>query len=288
MELSAEQRHRILRGCDGIVVTPDDDRPHVAILVLSGSSGRIDQGRAHLLAAHGALATSVRWFGGPGQPPGICEIPLETFTMIIDELVSHEVDHIAIIGISKGAEAALLAASIDPRIDTVVAISPSAVSWANIGPGFDGRTTPWRSSWLWQGNPVPFVPYDVSWQPKMAEPVAYRDLYEQSLETFPNEVSQATIRVEDTRAKLVLIAGGDDRLWPSVKFTEMLVARRRSVGLQVTTIIEESAGHRPWFPGELEPALSPTRLYGGVRAADRSLGEHKGGTPSVDTLGLRS
>lgn len=37
-----------------------------AVLVLAGSSGRIDSPRAELLASHGAVAESIRWFGGPG------------------------------------------------------------------------------------------------------------------------------------------------------------------------------------------------------------------------------
>ena len=78
-ELSGEQRSRLTAGSPGVVATPAGD-PSMAVLVLAGSSGRIDERRARLLAGRGALAVSIRWFGGPGQPPGICEVPLETFT----------------------------------------------------------------------------------------------------------------------------------------------------------------------------------------------------------------
>jgi len=33
-----------------------------------------------LFAAQGCTALALRWFGGVDQVPGICEIPLETFT----------------------------------------------------------------------------------------------------------------------------------------------------------------------------------------------------------------
>jgi hypothetical protein len=49
----------------------------VGVVVLAGSSGRVDVTRAALFAAQGCAALALRWFGGAGQVPGICEIPLE-------------------------------------------------------------------------------------------------------------------------------------------------------------------------------------------------------------------
>jgi hypothetical protein len=53
-----------------IVVRPDGDI-HTGVLVLAGSSGRVDRDRALLLARHGVLAASTRWRGaaipGPTQ-----------------------------------------------------------------------------------------------------------------------------------------------------------------------------------------------------------------------------
>jgi hypothetical protein len=68
---------------------------------------------------------------GEGQIPGICEVPLESFMPATDKLVEAGCTRIAYVGTSKGAEAALLLAVHDPRIDTVIAFSPSSVVWAN-------------------------------------------------------------------------------------------------------------------------------------------------------------
>ena len=65
-----------------------------------------------------------------------------------------------LIGASKSAEAFLLYAADDPRVDAVVALSPSHVVWANVAPGPDGALRPQRSSWSRAGTAVPFVPYD--------------------------------------------------------------------------------------------------------------------------------
>ena len=242
------------------------------MLVLTGSSGRVDVERARLLARHGALAVALRWFGGEGQPPGICEVPLETFASAVDWLEGEGARRIGVVAISKGAEAALLLACRDPRVRAVVAISPSSVAWANVGPGLDGRAYPYRSSWTWRGAPLPFVPYDESWEPDTKEPVAYRSLYERSLLAFPEARSTAAIPIEDSDADILLVAGGDDAVWPSVAFAEELAVRRHQAGRSVRVVVEPGAGHRPVFPGEQPPEPSNSLARGGDPAADARLG----------------
>lgn len=81
------------------------------VVVLSGSSGRVDTARARLFAGEGASALALQWFGGEGQVPGICEILLETFSAATDFLVGLGCRRIVYVGTSKGAEASLLAAT---------------------------------------------------------------------------------------------------------------------------------------------------------------------------------
>jgi uncharacterized protein len=258
-------------GLQGTAVGSGEGRA-VGVLVLSGSSGRVDVERARVLGRQGAMAVALRWFGGEGQPPGICEVPLETFTAGVDWLAGQGASHVGIVGVSKGAEAALLVACLDPRVRVVVAISPSSVSWANVGPGHDGRAYPYRSSWTWRGEPLPFVPYLESWRPAGSGPVAYRSLYEESLLAFPAARTAAAIPVERADADLVLIAGGDDALWPSDAFAEELASRRDRSGRQVRLVADPQAGHRPFFPGEAAPTASESIAHGGRVAADERLG----------------
>ncbi|TAL13387.1 MAG: acyl-CoA thioesterase [Frankiales bacterium] len=218
---------------------------------------------------------SVRWFGGPGQPPGICEVPLESFRTGLDTLCELHA-HVAVIGLSKGAEASLLLAAHDPRIRVVVALSPSAVVWANVGAGRDGSDRPQRSSWSLDGQPLPFVPYDEQWQPAGGEQApSFRGLYEQSLQTFASEVPAATIPVERIQGSVVLAAGGDDQVWPAVLFAEQIRTRRSTHALHTDVITHPDAGHRFLLPGE--PSAGPTggqvMSRGGSHAADRALGQ---------------
>jgi uncharacterized protein len=244
------------------------------VLVLAGSSGRIERERARILAAQGMTALSIRWFGGPGQAPGICEIPLETFTAALDLLRLNGARRLGVLGLSKGAEAALLTAVHDPRVDVVVALSPTSRVWCNVGPGPDGAQTPHRSSWTWQGQALPFVPLDHSWAPVEADggPVALRGWYELSERTFADRLPPAAIPVDKARADLLLVAGGDDAMWPSLPFAEQLAERRRSACATVRLITRPDAGHRTRFPGE-SPAPSSSRFqYGGTPEADALLG----------------
>jgi acetyl esterase/lipase len=242
------------------------------VVVLAGSSGRVDVARARLFAALGATSLALRWFGGEGQPRGICEVPLESFTPATDRLVGEGCDRVAYVGTSKGAEAALLLAIDDPRIRLVAAISPSSLVWANTGPGLDGAVRPQRSSWTRGGHPLRFVKYDETWQPEMREGlVTYRSLYERSLERGADDVPAATIPVERAQAGLVLVAGGDDALWPSDLFARSMAERLAAAGKSATLIHQPEAGHRVLFPGETTPR-STQHAHGGTDEADAELG----------------
>ncbi|OBQ63701.1 acyl-CoA thioesterase [Mesorhizobium loti] len=242
------------------------------VVVLSGSSGRVDVARARLFANQGVSALALQWFGGEGQVPGICEIPLETFFAATDCLVGLGCRRIVYVGTSKGAEAALLAAVHDPRIDGVAAISPTSVVWGNIGPGRDGISWPERSSWTLKGVPLPFVPTDPNWKVSHVDGlVSYRGLFEHCLASFKQDADRAAIPVEVISAKIVLVAGGDDALWPSLDFARSIVRRREDVGKLTRLVSDPDAGHRLLLPGETTPR-SASHAHGGNDDADARLG----------------
>ncbi|MDF3213971.1 acyl-CoA thioesterase [Mesorhizobium sp. M7A.F.Ca.CA.001.09.2.1] len=242
------------------------------VVVLGGSSARVDVGRARLFANEGSSALALQWFGGEGQPPGICEIPLETFFAATDCLLETGCHRIVYVGTSKGAEASLLAAVHDPRIDAVVAISPSSVIWGNIGAGRDGVSWPERSSWSLDGIPLPFVPTDPNWTPEYVDGlVSYRGLFEHCLKTSRQEAAAATIPVETASAEILLVAGGDDALWPSLWFATEIVRRRSEAGKITHLVSSPDAGHRILLPGENTPR-STLHAHGGNDEAESRLG----------------
>jgi hypothetical protein len=259
---------------EGFLAEPAAGNAGAGVLVLSGSSGRIERERCRLFARAGVTAASVRWFGGPGQPPGICEVPLETLVSATRLLRERGAMRVSILGLSKSAEAALLVSSLSDCADAVIALAPTSVVWANVGPGRDGQQHPYRSSWTWKGRPLPFVPYDRSWAPAEPEgaPLAVLGWYERSLAAYADRLTAAAIPVEKTDTDLVLIAGGADRMWPSVRFAHELADRRSAAGRKAAVITRTDAGHRTVFPGEMAPPPSTRFDHGGTPEADATLG----------------
>ncbi len=255
---------------DPHLVQPDGPGTGVGVLVLSGSSGRVERDRARILAGLGATALTYQWFGGDEGPADLCEFPLESFAPAIDRL-SRECDQIVLLGVSKSAEAFLAYAAHDPRVEAVVALAPSHVAWANVGPCSDGQLRPCRSSWTLGGQPVPFVPYDDEVE-VTTDPPAFLPVYEQSLRTFPGEAEAARIPVERIFGDVLLVAGGDDQVWPSTKAAREIEARRTAYRLPTTVVTHADAGHRVIFPGEQVAHGGMRIARGGTENADRELG----------------
>lgn len=233
------------------------------VLLLAGSSGRIESARADLLAAHGVRARAIRWFGGEGQRPAPHEVPIELFLDQL-ELLRRESDRVGIFGTSFGAEAALVTAT-TVRTDATVAVSPSAVVWS--GRSEEG----WSSHWTLGGVPLPAVEFASTWTP-CTDPPEYRSLYECSLSADEDRTATATIPVERIAGELLLIAGHDDRVWPSAGFAAAIADRRTAHG-QVTRVVSHpDAGHRLVLPGENPTSDGIRMARGGTPEADAELG----------------
>ncbi|MEU4191064.1 alpha/beta fold hydrolase [Kribbella sp. NPDC026611] len=222
------------------------------VLLLHGSSGTPDFERARVLTAEGYDVLAPRW-------TVTHEVPLESFP--VHELADR-CDRVVVVGNSWGAEAALLLGALDERVDAVVAFAPSAYVWGRFLENGEQR-----SAWTWQGKPLPFVPFDVTWK-STDDPPSYTDWYRQSLRTA--DTDQARIPVERIRGEVLLVAGGDDQVWPSVDFAHEIVERR---GERPTTlVVEPAAGHRAVLPGEAPKTAGQRMARGGSPAADQELG----------------
>jgi dienelactone hydrolase len=265
----ASVRETTLTGSEGVRLEPDGAT--TGVLVLSGSSGRIETDRCRMLASHGVAAASIRYFGGPGQPGEARLIPLETFDDVLADLHSRY-QRLVVLGTSWGAQAALLLGTLHPEIDAVVGISPTYVSWAGLS---DER--PQRSSWTLRGEQVPFVPFDdeaIEDAVKEAggELPSFCEAYLSALERYADRVPAATIPVERIAGDVVLVAGGGDALWPSVLAAEAVRRRRTAHDLETVVVTHPDAGHRVVLPGEPVLPLSQRLAWGGSEAADRELG----------------
>jgi len=226
-----------------------------ALIVLGGSEG----GARKDLAA--GLASTLRvpvfalaYFGLADStlPYTLQDIPLEYFGKAMDWLNSQagiKKDSFAVMGISRGAELALLLSSRYPgRIKNVVANVPSSVLWS--GEGQD----PNAPSWTAGGNPIPFIKTVMS--PELYEeymavmksgtPFSFRKVYEHSLTLLtPDQIAKASIPVENISGAIMLLSSGLDGVWQSDTFAAEIAARLASSGFthEVTNLSYPFSGH---------------------------------------------
>lgn len=276
---------RIPVHADGVVGTffvPSGPGPYPAVICLSGSSGSIKENDAALLASHGYCTLALAYFGSEFLPSGLVEIPLEYFLTAIRWLQSSPFvtpEHIAIMGISKGAEAALLLAATFPALTSVIAYAPSSVVWEGL-PATEADVD--KSSWSLRGSPLPFLPYNISVtvqqvidaQKQADLPVSYRPLYLTSL-TDQAGVERATIPVEQIQGPILLISGRDDQMWPSNLSCDLLTQRLAAHAFPhpYQHLSYPDAGHKiafPYLPTTLNQLRHPVSQvicdYGGSPA----------------------
>jgi pimeloyl-ACP methyl ester carboxylesterase len=219
-------------GLRGVWYLPPGDGPHPAVIVLGGSEGGLPvRFAAPLLASHGYATLALAYFGLPGLPRGLVNIPLEYFGKAIAHVraaIAPRNDFVAVYGMSRGGELALLIASLYADIRAVVAVVPSGVVFGAFGPSEPWDRRP-RGAWTLAGKPLPDMSqnnrYADSWvADPMQSPIrgtprvlnAMRDL---------DAVERATIAVERIKGPVLMVSGRDDQIWPSFELAE--IARRR-------------------------------------------------------------
>ena len=252
-----------LSDVEGVRWLPDTPTS-VGALVLAGSSGRVDSTRAELLARNGVLSESIRWFGGTGQHDGPWEIPLELFLGRVEALAKN-CDRVVVFGTSFGAEAALLTGAHSLHVSAVIAFAPTDVVWGGVRP--NGGAT---SHWTLGGVPLPYVPFDETWGQEDEVP-AFVGLYEASRRRSPQRLEAAGIPVERID-QVLLVAGGDDQVWPAVSMSESIRARRAEHGLDTVLVSDPEAGHRTVLPDEPVVTGGMRMRRGGTEESDRRLG----------------
>lgn len=253
------------------------------VIVLGGSEGGIPEGQAAVLASNGFATLALGYFGAPGLPATLENIPLETVEhglafMRANRAVCAD-RRIALVGGSKGAELALLSAATFPQVGAVVAVAPASAVFAGIGTGGG----PIASSWTYHGVPLPFVngdvPQDVrdaiATQRRAQQKASYRATYLARLQG--NTLAAAVIPVERIGGPVLLIAGGDDKLWPSDVMARQVKARLEQNGHRYADrlLIYPDAGHPIGVPfGFAAATLVHTSLQlGGTAAANEAASE---------------
>ena len=225
---------------DGEFYPPLGSPKKIGVLILGGSDGGIPSRRAKWIAENGFPALALAYFKTNRTPEYLDMIPLEYFDQPIEWLKRNkhtQGGRIVIIGESKGAELALLLASRKSEISGVVAFVPSAVVFQGIPKDY----SPPRSSWSHMGEPIPFVPYDLS---NLPHPNNVLSIYRNSLKQ-QEAVRKASIQVNKIKGPILLFSAKDDRMWPSVEMSDVIMRTLKDQGFTYPCehITYDSAGH---------------------------------------------
>ena len=208
-----------------------------AIIVLGGSEGGLggSSRMARRLATEGFDAIAVSYFGEPGQAEKLDLVPIEPVDRALAWLNARPgtSEPVAVVGVSKGGELALLVASRNPEIAAVIAAVPSNVVWA----GIDRSGGPVGSSWTADGQPIPHVPYDFSH--------GFTGIFNLYRDSLPGASPEAEIPVERIAGPILLVSGQADTLWPSTEMANRVQARLQAHGFThpVEHLAYPDAGH---------------------------------------------
>jgi dienelactone hydrolase len=256
----------------GVLCLPErGEPPRGRVVVLGGSEGGIPGDVAVGVGESAGLAClGLAYFGAGHLPRKLAEIPVEYVVNAARWLLRRDPAanaRLGLLGISKGAELALLVASTFPGLArAVVAYAPSSVVFPAISRSRSGLS---KSSWTIQGRPVPFVPY--RGRPRISvRGIQVAPMYQSALADH-DAAQAAAIPVEHISCPVLLVSGDDDQMWPSSMMAEAITTRIRAHGGQVTHLRYPDAGHQLLLPaqGGRVPLLGRLADLGGKPDANR-------------------
>lgn len=229
-------------GFYGAYYAPPASVHHAPAIVLwGGSEGGLDTtSEAGLLASHGIPALALAYFDAPGLPCRLQDIPLEYFVKAIKWLRSQpQVDphRVWIIGASRGTEAELLVAAHFPGlVHGLVAIAPTAYAFGSL-PGKCPATggVGGASAWTLDGKGIP---------------------------------KGVPLPIKQIKSDVLLLAGGDDAVWPSFVFAPRIMAKLPRTGATHRYLYYPNAGHLVF--GVPYNSIPVAELAGGGTVASNS------------------
>jgi dienelactone hydrolase len=181
-------------------VYPAGSTRHPAVLLLGGSEGGIPSPLSASLAVQGYPVLALAYFKEPGLPTTLSRVPLEYFARALRWLHRQpQVDphHVAVLGVSRGSEAAQLTGAEYPSlVNAVIALVPSDVAVCSY-PGCTG------AAWTLHRRAIPFT--------------------RQFDNPAPTDQPAAVIPDQRIHGPVFLACAGQDKIWTSCPYAHAIL-----------------------------------------------------------------
>lgn len=274
-------------GVTGVFARDRSKHRQPAIIVLGGSEGGLFTARwaAPILASRGYSVLGLGYFQGEETalsdlPQNLEQVPLERLARARDWLARQpgvDAGRIAVVGVSKGAEFALVGATVFPWVTAVAAFAPTHVVWEGI-PLPDHLDRGAGSSWTFENKPLPYVRWSRSAERRgdvILEATGssrLTDVHLESLVEFAADVDTARISLDRGQAAVFVAAGLDDGMWPAAYSAEQLRRNLERRNPTLPSVFEiHPTGHQVmgngWNP-TAQFQRSTGRLHGGNARLD--------------------
>lgn len=211
-------------GFEGIFYS--SDQKNTACIVISGSDGGISWAKqiAKQLSSLHIASLAVAYWGTKQTPKALSLIPVETIQSAVCWLLKQGYHQVGIYGFSKGAELALLSASLIPELHFVIAISPACCVMEGIKkPFYSGA-----SSWTWKRKPFPYISVQSVKTNPIKNLLKYGEFgltneYQKMISEQLNETN--AIKVEKIQGNILLLSAQEDAQWNSEEMSTILMDR---------------------------------------------------------------
>ncbi len=188
----------------------------------NGWAGPDGEKQRILLAANGYAFLSVAYFGDEGTPVNLDRIAIEGVHKAVMEASQQpqiNPNCIAVMGVSRGGELALLLGSYYPEYKSVIGIVPGSA----VFPALTAAMT--TAGFSHNNESLPFVPVPWSATPALMSG-NLRGAFEKMMKNT-EAMAAAAIKLENISGPVLLISGTTDEQWPSLEMSEAMLQRLR-------------------------------------------------------------
>ena len=229
-------------GLYGNFYYPNGHSHMPAVIVIGGSESGIGFADAFgpALADSGFATLALPYHNYKDLPKALKEIPLSYFDRAIKWVRHHpatDSNRIGLIGHSRGGEGALIVASRNHNVKTVVASVPGAYK----APAVDLCNYPELSAaWSANDETLNFLPKERKTEPKK-EDESWREWYKRTADSRAADERQSSfealrknadfekvaIQVENISGPVLFLSAGQDKTWASEAMSDYMISRLR-------------------------------------------------------------